>query len=171
MVDDQRHGGSCSIFASLATRGPPAHRTFHDSGCAFGLPIVRTSLERALHPTGSRPRHLSNKTTTQWWSLCLVDDQGLEHWFDSSNPVKRGGTATSSHPFLKLSSKIMYRQIRKSVGKTHFGVYSGEPLDTIIYITHMLAKSFYKGLKFSKFQAFLYCYCIKLWVYKFANFC
>ena len=37
--------------------------------------------------------------------LLVVDDQGLEHWFDFSNPVKRGGTATSSHPFLKLSSK------------------------------------------------------------------
>ena len=36
-----------------------------------------------------------------------MDDQGLEHWFDFSNPVKRGGTATSSHPFLKLSSKIL----------------------------------------------------------------
>ena len=38
----------------------------------------------------------------------VVDDQGLEIWFDFPNPVKRGGTATSSHPFLKLSSKGTY---------------------------------------------------------------
>ena len=34
LVDDQRHGGSCSICASLDGRRPPAYRTFHDSGFA-----------------------------------------------------------------------------------------------------------------------------------------
>jgi hypothetical protein len=40
----------------------------------------------------------------------LIFRLGLECWFDFPNPVKRGGTATSSHPFLKLSSNIFYRE-------------------------------------------------------------
>ena len=59
LVDDQRHGGSCSICASLDNRRPPAYRTFHRSGFVCGSPVARTSLERAL-TQGFSPRPLSS---------------------------------------------------------------------------------------------------------------
>ena len=72
-MGDLRHGGSCSIFASLDNRRPPAYRFFHRSD--FALLVNREDKSR----TGSHPRVLApNRIKTKadifryplvWWAI------------------------------------------------------------------------------------------------------
>ena len=64
MVDDQRHGGSCSICALLDVRSPPAYQTFHLAGFAFDSPVARTILERARVSSKLRDIFIYNEYDT-----------------------------------------------------------------------------------------------------------